>query len=147
VVTTQETPFEIGKAYTFYESELVSNAKVGIIACGQMVYHSIIAAKKLESLGYQVGVLNMASIKPMDIDAVVAFAHKYGRIVTAEEHQIAGGMGSAVAEILAVQRPTPIEFVGIKDVFGESGAPEELMIHFGLTAEGIVEAVQRLEHR
>lgn len=147
VVTTQETPFEIGKAYTFYESEVESSAKVGIIACGQMVYHSIIAAKKLESLGYQVGVLNMASIKPMDVDAVIAFAHKYGKIVTAEEHQIAGGMGSAVAEILAVQRPTPIEFIGVKDVFGESGTPEELMIHFGLTAEGIVEAVQRLEHR
>lgn len=147
VVTTSDTPFEIGRAYAFYESQSLSDKKVGIIACGQMVYHSILAAKKLEEMGYQVGVLNMASVKPMDVDAVVGFAHKYGKLVTAEEHQVRGGMGSAVAEVLAAYRPTPIEFVGIKDVFGESGAPEELMEHFGLTSDGIVEAVKRLENR
>lgn len=147
IVTTNETPFEIGKAYTMYESAAESQKKVGIIACGQMVYHSIIAARTLEEKGYQSGVLNLASIKPMDVNAVIEFAKKYDRIVTAEEHQIAGGMGSAVAEVLAAHRPTQIEFVGIKDVFGESGAPEELMEYFGLTAAGIVDAAERLTNR
>ncbi len=142
VLTTAETPFEIGKAITLREG-----GDVAIIACGVMVHEALRAADALETEGIQCTVLNNHTIKPMDNVAVLAAAKRCGAIVTAEEHQIAGGMGSAVAELLARELPVPIEFVGIRDRFGESGTPAELMKAFGLTAESIVSAVKRVISR
>ncbi len=144
VVTTLDTPFEIGKAQIYYESEDINEQSIGIIACGQLVHISLLAAKELEKQSIQVGVMNLATIKPLDTAALVAFAKKYKRIITAEEHQIAGGMGSAVAEILAENFPVPISFIGVHDAFGQSGTPAELMNHYGMNVETIVSKAQGL---
>ena len=88
--------------------------------------------------------MNLSSIKPIDVEAIVALAKECKKIVTVEEHQIAGGMGSAVAEILAQNFPAPIEFVGVKDLFGQSGTPDELIEHYGLGKNSIKEAVRKV---
>jgi transketolase len=142
IITTADTPFEIGKAQEFYRSS--STPKVGIIACGSLVHNSIIAARELESEGISSVVLNIGTVKPLDRDAVIALAKECGKIVTVEEHQIAGGMGSAVAEVLAVAHPTRMAFVGVHDKFGQSGTPEELIKHYGMDKEGIKKAVKTL---
>lgn len=140
VMTTPETPFEIGKAQTFWTSE---KPKVGIIATGALLYKALLAAKKLEN-EIEVEILNLSTIKPLDEKAIIALAKKAGKIVTVEEHQIAGGMGSAVAECLAQNCPVPIEFVGVRDQFGQSGIPEELIEHYGMGKDAIIEAVRSL---
>jgi transketolase len=139
VVTTPRTAFEIGKALTMKKGK-----DVAIIACGIMVHEALEAAKLLKKEDINAMVINNHTIKPMDEEAIVAAAKSCGAVVTAEEHQVAGGMGSAVAEILARRLPTPMEFVGIQDRFGESGSPAELMKVFGLTADGIVTAVKKV---
>jgi transketolase len=116
-------------------------AKVGIIATGALVYKALKVAK---SLNIPVKVLNLSTIKPLDEDAIWRLGHETGAIVTVEEHQIAGGMGSAVAECLARHYPTPIEFVGVKDKFGQSGTPEELIEYYGMGEKGIREAVEKV---
>ncbi len=136
--TTTDTPFEIGKAQIVFESE---TSDVGIIACGTLVHTAIMAAQELGSEGINVTVLNLHTIKPIDRDAVVSLAKKTGALVTAEEHQIAGGMGSAVAEVLAEEHPTPIEFIGVRDQFGQSGTPEELMRHYKMDVASIKVAI------
>jgi transketolase len=138
VITSADTPFEIGKAMVMREG-----ADVAIIACGIMVPEALKAADLLAGQGIQARVINNHTIKPMDEEAVVRAAQECGAVVTAEEHQVSGGMGSAVAEVLARRHPVPIEFVGIQDRFGESGEPSELMNAFGLTAQGIATAVGR----
>jgi len=143
VITTDETPFEIGKAQIFYGEEK-EKADVGIIATGALVYKALRAAENLKKENINVTVLNMATIKPLDEKAVIALAKNCGAIVTVEEHQIAGGLGSAVAECLAQNHPTPIEFVGVRDEFGQSGTPEELIEHYGLGESGIIEAVKKV---
>ena len=150
IITTAETPFEIGKAQVFYKSEIrnpKSEKKVGIIGTGGLLYKALVVAKELEAERIAVTVLNLSTIKPLDEEAIVALARECGRIVTVEEHQIAGGMGSAVAECLARTIPTPIEFVGVKDVFGQSGKPEEILSHYGMGASHIKEAVRRILRR
>jgi len=142
VITTADTPFEIGKAVTLREG-----TDVAIIACGTLVYEALRAADDLKEKGISVMVINNHSIKPMDRGAIVAAAKLCGAIVTAEEHQIAGGMGSAVAEVLATELPVPVEFVGVTDRFGESGSPAELMAAFGLTSDTIVSAALRVIQR
>jgi transketolase len=142
VITTPETPFEIGKALLVREG-----ADVLIIACGVMVYEALRAADELAQDGISAAVLNNHTIKPLDEDTILKLAQKCGAVVTAEEHQVAGGMGSAVAELLARHAPLPIEFVGVHDRFGESGAPVELMKAFGLDAAAIVEAARRARAR
>jgi len=144
VFTTPETPFEIGKAQNIYESE---NPDVGIIACGTSVYDALTVAKELGDEGINISVMNLATIKPMDREAVIDFAKKTGAIVTVEEHQKAGGMGSAVAELLAENNPVPMEMVAIDDQFGQSGTPEELMKHYGLDQGSIKERVKKLIKR
>jgi len=154
VITTEDTPFEIGKAQEFYRSSvqdvnlLIQNQlirpKVGIIACGSLVYNAIMAAKELEGEGINTVVLNIGTVKPIDREAVVALAKETGAIVTVEEHQVAGGMGSAVAEVLAVEQPTKMAFVGVHDQFGQSGTPDELIKHYGMDKEGIKHAVKML---
>lgn len=142
VITTADTPFEIGKAVTLREG-----TDVAIIACGTLVYEALRAADDLKEKGISVMVINNHSIKPMDRDAIVAAAKLCGAIVTAEEHQIVGGMGSAVAEVIATELPVPVEFVGVTDRFGESGSPAELMAAFGLTSDTIVSAALRVIQR
>lgn len=141
VITKPETPFKLGKAL-----EIISGKDVTIIACGQMVARAILVAQKLEDK-ISVGVINMHTIKPIDIDAIVAAAKQTGAIVTAEEHQIAGGLGGAVAEVLGEHYPVPLQRVGIKDRFGDSGDPNVLMDHFGLSVEDIIHAVESVLKR
>ncbi len=141
IITTEETPFEIGKAEVFYR---LNNPMVGIIATGALVYKAIIAARELEKDGISVTVLNLSTIKPLDEEAIIALARETGALVTVEEHQIAGGMGSAVAELLAQRNPVPIEFVGVRDRFGQSGTPEELLEHYGMGVSHIKSAVHRV---
>ena len=147
IITTEETPFEIGKAQVFYRTEIREQRlenRVGIVATGALVHKALVAAKELEEEGIAVTVLNLSTIKPLDEEAVVNLAKECGRIVTVEEHQIAGGMGSAIAECLARTVPTPIEFVGVKDVFGQSGKPEEILAHYGMTVADIKKAAKDL---
>jgi transketolase len=141
VITTEDTPFVIGKASIVFDSQ---KPDVGIIATGALLFKAIQVAKKLESEGKGVTVLNISTIKPLDTDAVVALANKAGALVTVEEHQIAGGMGSAVAECLAMNSPVPIEFIGVKDQFGQSGTPAELIELYGMGEKDIYAAAQKV---
>ncbi|MBI2120824.1 MAG: transketolase family protein [Parcubacteria group bacterium] len=146
IMTTEETLFEIGKSQVFFKPSM--NAQVGIVACGALVYNAIKAAKELEAEGIGVSVLNLATIKPLDEDGLLRFAEESGdKIVTVEEHQIRGGMGSAVAEAFAKKHPVPIEFVGVDDKFGQSGTPEELIEHYGMGVSAIKDAVRRVIRR
>lgn len=144
VITTIDTPFEIGKAQLLFAPENNARAEVGIIATGSLVYKALKVAQDLEKEGRKVKVLNLSTIKPLDENAVWTLAHETGAIVTVEEHQIAGGMGSAVTECLAKHYPAPIEFIGVKDKFGQSGTPEELSEHYGLDEKDIKEALKRV---
>jgi transketolase len=144
VMTTAKTPFKIGKAQIFWDSQV---PKVGIIATGALVYQALLAAQELEKKGTQAVVMNLSTIKPLDEDAIITLAKRTERIVTVEEHQIRGGMGSAVAECLAKYQPVPMEFVGVDDQFGQSGTPDELLKHFGLDKEGIIKAVKKILKR
>ena len=145
VITTEETPFEIGKAEIFFEPK--GKADVGIIATGALVYKAIMVASALGKEGINVKVLNLSSIKPLDEEALINLAQEARAIVTVEEHQIAGGMGSAVSEYLAQNCPTPIEFIGVHDKFGQSGKPEELLEHYGMGENDIKEAVKKVLKR
>jgi len=144
VFTTDATPFQIGKAQIFFETE---TPDVGIVACGALVHSALLAAKELGDEGINVVVMNLPTIKPIDRDALIALAQKTGAIVTAEEHQIAGGMGSAVAEVLAEEYPVPIEFIGIRDAFGQSGTPEELMKFYKIDKDSIKTAIHDVLRR
>ena len=146
VITTEETPFAIGKAEIYWLPEM-GIAEVGIIATGGLLYRAIMAAKELDAEGIKIKVMNLSSIKPMDVHSVVALAKECKKIVTVEEHQVAGGMGSAVAETLAQNFPVSMEFIGIKDKFGQSGTPDELIEHYGLGKDSIKEAVLRVLKR
>lgn len=141
VMTTKETPFKIGKAETFWKSE---KPAVGIIATGALLYKALLAAQELEGEGILVEVLNLSTIKPLDTEAIIALAKKAGKIVTVEEHQIRGGMGSAVAECLAEHFPVPMRFVGVDDKFGQSGKPDELVEYYGMGKKDIIKKVKEL---
>ncbi len=144
VITTEETPFEIGKAEVFYESE---NPQVVIIACGPLLYKALIVAKELEEEGIHLLIINKHTIKPMDEKTIIEAAKKCGAVVTVEDHQIMGGMGSAVAEVLARNYPVPQEFIGMPNSFGESGEPEELLEKYGMSVQSIKEAVKKVIKR
>ena len=126
---------------------LTEGNDVALIANGVMVMAALEAAKMLAAEGIQARVINMASVKPLDEAAVVSAAKETGAIVTCEEHSIIGGLGSAVAEVLAEQAPAPLERVGVKDTFGESGKPKELLAKYGLTAADVAEAARRVVAR
>lgn len=138
VMTTEKTPFEIGKAQTVWKSD---KPAVGIIATGSLLYKALLAAKSLEG-SVEVEVMNLSTIKPLDEEAIIALAKKAGKVITVEEHQIRGGMGSAVAECLAQNFPVPMKFVGVDDEFGQSGTPEELIEHYKMGEKAIIEAVR-----
>jgi len=141
IITTEDTPFEIGKAQVYWMPD-VGLAQVGIIVTGSLTFYAIIAAKELEKEGIKTKVMNLSSIVPIDIEAIVALAKECKAIVTIEEHQISGGMGSAVAEALVKNYPVPIEFVGIKNKFGQSGMPYELIKYYEMGVEDIKKAVR-----
>jgi transketolase len=146
-ITTDETPFEIGKALTLFDAKDQEKVDVGIITTGVITYQSLKTAQKLEDEGISVEVINIHTIKPIDEQAIIKLAQKAGAIVTVEEHQKTGGLGSAVAEVLSINHPTPIEFVGVDDKYGESGSGYELFGHFGIDEEGIEKAVKKVIKR
>ncbi|GAC1581448.1 MAG: transketolase family protein [Candidatus Elarobacter sp.] len=142
VITTDATPFELGKAQTFREG-----GDVAIVACGILVYEALVAAEMASKAGIACRVVNNHTIKPMDEPAIVAAARDCGAVVTVEEHQVHGGMGSRVAEILAARHPVPIEFIGVHDRFGQSGTPQELVREYAMDAASILAAVKRAHAR
>lgn len=146
VITTEDTPFEIGKSQIFFDSGLGSEEKadVGVIATGSLVYKALFVARELLNEGIKVKVLNLATIKPLDEEAIINLAKETGKIVTVEEHQIAGGMGSSVAEFLVKNYPTQMEFIGVQDKFGQSGNSEELLKYYGMSEKNIKEAVKKI---
>jgi transketolase len=146
IITTEDTPFEIGKAQIVFIPEN-GLAQVGIIATGALVHKAILAAKDLEKNGTKVKVMNLSTIKPLDDEAIVALAKETKCIVTLEEHQVTGGMGSAIAECLAMYYPTPIEFLGVQNKFGQSGTPEELIEHYEMGTTHIIKAVEKILKR
>ena len=133
---------ELGRAYVLREG-----ADATVVACGVEVEQALKAAEALAAQGVDVEVIDAFSVKPLDEGTILASARKTGRVVVAEEHSVCGGLGSAVAEALARELPTPAEFVGMRDVFGKSGEFEELMEYFGLGSAAIVEAVERVMAR
>lgn len=141
--TTETTPFVLGKANTLRDGN-----DVAIIANGAMVWESLTAAAELAKKGIHARVINVHTVKPIDVEAVTTAARECGCIVTAEEHQVHGGLGGAVAEVVVKNAPVPMEFVGVKDSFGGSGDPEELMVKFGLTWKEIyASALVAMERR
>jgi transketolase len=142
VVTTTETGFELGRAQLFREG-----GDVSLLACGPLVYEALRAADELARDGIEAQVLNVHTIKPLDVDAILRCADETGALVTVEEHQVHGGLGGAVAEALALHRPTPLEMVGMPDSFGESGKAAELLDKWGLTAPAIVDRARRVMAR
>lgn len=146
IITSEDTPFEIGKAQIVFipESGL---AQVGIIATGALLHKALIAAHDLEKNGIKVKVMNLSTIKPLDSQNIIALAREVKCIVTVEEHQIIGGMGSAVAECLSANYPVPIEFIGVQNKFGQSGTPAELIEHYEMGVSHITKAVEKVIKR
>ncbi|HHJ00932.1 MAG TPA: transketolase family protein [Candidatus Aerophobetes bacterium] len=142
VIFEDRCPFQLGKGYRLTEGE-----DVAIFACGVMLYQALEAEKNLRREGVKAQVINMPTIKPIDTQIIIEAAKATGAVVTAEEHQVTGGLGSAVSEVLAENFPVPLERVGIKDRFGESGTPEELFKKYGLTARDIEEAAKKVLRR
>ena len=157
VLTTEETPFIIGKAQIFHEittdpsgSQKNIHHDVGVIACGTLVHKAVKVARAMAKEGIAVKVMNLATIKPLDTEAIAALARETGALVTAEEHQVTGGMGSAVAECITSYAghlgtvSVPIEFVGVKNHFGQSGTPDQLMEHYGMGEKDIKAAIKKV---
>ncbi len=139
VITGPDSPFTLGKA-----NVLRDGTDVVLFANGAMVYEGLLAAEELGKEGIDLMVVNLHTVKPLDEETVIRAAARTGRVITAEEHQIAGGMGSAVAECLSQNCPVPVKRIGVRDSFGESGKPEELMKKYGLTAADICAAARDL---
>jgi len=142
IFTTPETPFEIGKA-----NLLKDGNDVALISCGPLTYEALLAAQELEKDGISAAVLNNHTIKPIDSEAINSIAQKTGAVVTVEEHQVMGGMGSAVCEVLAKGNPVPVEMIGMQNTFGESGEPDQLLEKYGMKAKDIVAAAKKVLER
>jgi transketolase len=143
-MTTIETPYLPGKAQIFWQSK---KPEVLIIGTGALVYNALLAARELEKDKIGSIVLNCHTIKPLDVKKIVELAKKIGAVVTVEEHQVDGGLGGAVAEALAKYAPTPIEFIGMQDTFGESGQPDQLIKKYGMDVKDIKMAAKRVMRR
>lgn len=139
IITTTDTPFEIGKAYVFDEGEDVT-----IISTGTMTYQALVAAEMLYKKGIDAEVVHVPTIKPLDTATILKSVRKTKKVITVEEAQAAGGLGGAIAELLGDHYPVPIKRIGMQDRFGESGDPDELLRHFGLDAEHIARAAKAL---
>lgn len=142
IITTDKTPFEIGKAYVFEQG-----ADITLIATGTMTYQALKAAEQLYKDGIEAEVVHVPTIKPLDTETILKSVRKTGAVVTAEEGQINGGLGGAIAELLADNHPVPMARIGMRDHFGESGTPEELLTHYGLDAKHIRLAVHHVTER
>ena len=140
--TPEDQKFEIGKAVHLQEG-----SDVTIVATGHLVWESLLAAETLEAKGISVEVINIHTIKPLDDEAILNSVKKTGCIVTAEEHNHLGGLGESVSRVLAQNHPVPQEFIATNDTFGESGTPDQLMAKYGLNAEAIVNAVEKVIKR
>jgi transketolase len=139
ILTTDKTPFEIGRAYVYTEG-----SDVTIISTGVMTYQALVAAEMLFKDGIDAEVVHVPTIKPLDAVTILESVRKTGLVITVEEAQINGGLGGAVAELLAEEMPTRMKRLGMRDHFGESGTPEELIEHFGLTGKHIAFAAHEL---
>jgi transketolase len=139
IFTDADQKFEIGKAWMVNEGKDVT-----IIATGHLVWEAIQAGEKLAEMGIDAEIINIHTIKPLDAEAVLKSIAKTGCVVTAEEHNRLGGLGDSIAQLLAVNNPTPQEYVAVDDSFGESGTPAQLMTKYGLDAEHIIKAVQKV---
>jgi len=158
IMTTADSPFEIGKANVLWvpsprtvlkgsQGPSLVSADVAIFATGHLVHNALLAARDLEKEGIETTVVNIHTIKPLDEETVLREAKRAGAVVSVEEHQIAGGLGGAIAELLAQQMPTPMEFVGVHDTYGQSGEPKELVEYYGMGVESIKTAVKRAIER
>lgn len=141
VFTSTETPFEIGKAIPLWDS---AKPKMALISTGALSYEALLAARALSSDGIEVSVLHVPSVKPLDEERVLVAAKRAGRVMTIEEHQIMGGFGSTIAEFLGEHYPVPVERLGLRDTFGQSGEPMELLSHYALDAAGIAARVRKV---
>jgi transketolase len=145
IVTTDDTPFEIGRAQVLFASTAESDKTIAIIATGSLVHNALLAGKALDESGISVVVVNMATIKPLDTEFLGKLLPRTAGLVTVEEHQIAGGMGSAVAEyVVQSGNQRPIEFIGVHDRFGQSGTPTELIEYYGMGVSHIVDAAKKI---
>lgn len=140
--TDENKKFEIGKAQVLNEGKDVS-----IVATGHLVWEAIIAGQKLEEMGIDAEIINIHTIKPLDHEAILNSVKKTGCLVSAEEHQIAGGLGESIASLLAREYPVPMDMVGVNDVWGQSGKPVQLMEKYGLNSESIISKVKKILHR
>ena len=146
VFTTEKTPFVPGRAEILWQSK--KKPTVAIIGCGPLLYNALLAARDLEQEeGIGSIVINSHTIKPLDEKTILAAAKKCGAVVTVEEHSVLGGLGGAVAELLAKKLPTPMEFIGMQDTFGESGSPSELLAKYKMDAPAIIAAVKHVLRR
>ncbi|MBP1646182.1 MAG: transketolase, alpha subunit [Bacteroidetes bacterium] len=142
IFISEDTQFQIGKALILNEGKNVT-----ILATGHLVWEAIQAGEMLAEQGIDAEIINIHTIKPLDNEAILKSVAKTGCVVTCEEHQYNGGLGDSVAQLLALNNPKPIEYIGIDDKFGESGKPEDLMVKYGLKSNNIVEAVQKVIKR
>lgn len=139
IITTDKTPFEIGKAYVYAEG-----SDITVITTGTMTYQALVAAEKLFKDGIDLEVIHCPTIKPLDAATILKSVQKTGRVITVEEAQINGGLGGAIAELTSEHHPVPLKRIGMRDRFGESGKPDELLQHFGLTAKHIMMAAHEM---
>ena len=144
VVTTEDSPFILGKAELMYTKKEGTEKSVGIVVTGTLAYNAIKAAQELEEKGIGASVLHMATIKPLDTQALITLAQNHDAIITVEEHQIQGGLGGAVSEVLGEVYPIKIKRLGISDQFGQSGEPNELLAHYKLDIASIVETGEKI---
>jgi transketolase len=149
VFTTPETPFTIGKASLLWDSEAgdaekIRKPRVAFLTTGSMAYQALLAARALDAEGINSLVLSVPTVKPLDKDAVLSVAKRVSHIITVEEHQVAGGFGSAVAEFLSSEYPLPITRLGVQDIFGQSGTPDELITHYGLSPVALEDTARRI---
>lgn len=145
VITTDDTPFEIGKGQILYRPDGL--AQVAVIATGGLVVHALRAAKNLEKKGIKAVVANIHTIKPIDEQLLIQLAKETKAIVSVEEHQVAGGLGSAIAEVLVKTYPVPMEFIGVQDKYGQSGTPQELIEKYDMGMDAIIAAAMKAVER
>ncbi len=141
IISTEKTPFEIGKLYEIWRSD---NPQITIFATGTSVHQALRAAKKLDEEGVGVLLVNVPTIKPLDKEAVLLYAHETEKVLTVENHQVYGGLGSAIAEVLVEEKPVPMKMVGVRDKFGQSGTPEELLEYYELDEAAVLKYAKEL---
>lgn len=141
IMTTDETPFELSKVQVFWKAD---SPKVVIFGMGWLLYQALLAARELDTEGIEVLVANVSTIKPLDEKTIVELASQTGAVVTVEDHQITGGLGGAIAEMLSRTNPTPMEFIGLQNIFGESGKPSELIKKYKMDKDAVKEAVKKV---